>query len=338
MSKVDMNLLKHLSEAFGVSGRERQVREVILSEIRSSCDEIKVDNIGNIIAKKHGKNNKNILIMASMDEPGFIISGYKEGGGAFLSFEPVGIIRPQSVVSESVVVGDKMIPGIISLKAVHLSTKEEREKLVCLKDLFIDIGADNKQAAEREILIGDFAGFKSKYTELGEYGVSNKAIGQRACCAVLAALLKADYDCSITCVFTVQKQVGLRGAKLSFGSDDEFDEAITLDTIEEEQYKLGSGCFIPCLINSTCHDRSIAIKLMSMKDNLNIENKDNDIKCEIIAKKIDDGDITSVNIKGKGILTAELDIPVKNKNTSSEIVDKRDIDAAYQIISKYLES
>ena len=325
MSKVDMNLLKHLSEAFGVSGRERQVREVILSEIRSSCDEIKVDNIGNIIAKKHVKNNKNILIMASMDEPGFIISGYKEGGGAFLSFEPVGIIRPQSIVSESVVVGDKMIPGIISLKAVHLSTKEER-------------GADNKQAAEREILIGDFAGFKSKYTELGEYGVSNKAIGQRACCAVLAALLKADYDCSITCVFTVQKQVGLRGAKLSFGSDDEFDEAITLDTIEEEQYKLGSGCFIPCLINSTCHDRSIAIKLMSMKDNLNIENKDNDIKCEIIAKKIDDGDITSVNIKGKGILTAELDIPVKNKNTSSEIVDKRDIDAAYQIISKYLES
>ena len=322
MSKVDMNLLKHLSEAFGVSGRERQVREVILSEIRSSCDEIKVDNIGNIIAKKHGKNNKNILIMASMDEPGFIISGYKEGGGAFLSFEPVGIIRPQSIVSESVVVGDKMIPGIISLKAVHLSTKEEREKLVCLKDLFIDIGADNKR----------------KYTELGEYGVSNKAIGQRACCAVLAALLKADYDCSITCVFTVQKQVGLRGAKLSFGSDDEFDEAITLDTIEEEQYKLGSGCFIPCLINSTCHDRSIAIKLMSMKDNLNIENKDNDLKCEIIAKKIDDGDITSVNIKGKGILTAELDIPVKNKNTSSEIVDKRDIDAAYQIISKYLES
>ena len=184
MSKVDMNLLKHLSEAFGVSGRERQVREVILSEIRSSCDEIKVDNIGNIIAKKHGKNNKNILIMASMDEPGFIISGYKEGGGAFLSFEPVGIIRPQSIVSESVVVGDKMIPGIISLKAVHLSTKEEREKLVCLKDLSIDIGADNKQAAEREILIGDFAGFKSKYTELGEYGVSNKAIGQRACCAV----------------------------------------------------------------------------------------------------------------------------------------------------------
>ena len=213
MSKVDMNLLKHLSEAFGVSGRERQVREVILSEIRSSCDEIKVDNIGNIIAKKHGKNNKNILIMASMDEPGFIISGYKEGGGAFLSFEPVGIIRPQSIVSESVVVGDKMIPGIISLKAVHLSTKEEREKLVCLKDLFIDIGADNKQAAESEVLIGDFAGFKSKYTELGEYGVSNKAIGQRACCAVLAALLKADYDCSITCVFTVQKQVGLRGAK-----------------------------------------------------------------------------------------------------------------------------
>lgn len=81
------------------------------------------------------------MIMASMDEPGFIISGYKEGGGAFLSFEPVGIIRPQSIVSESVVVGDKMIPGIISLKAVHLSTKEEREKLVCLKDLFIDIGA-----------------------------------------------------------------------------------------------------------------------------------------------------------------------------------------------------
>lgn len=86
MSKVDMNLLKHLSEAFGVSGRERQVREVILSEIRSSCDEIKVDNIGNIIAKKHGKNNKNILIMASMDEPGFIISGYKEGGRSIFEF------------------------------------------------------------------------------------------------------------------------------------------------------------------------------------------------------------------------------------------------------------
>ncbi len=328
MNSVDIKFIKRLSETSGVSGREDNVRNLIKAEIEPCCDTLRVDNIGNLIAQKKGKNNRNILLTASMDEAGFIITGVKEGGGAFLRFAPVGKIKPQSVVSETVVIGDKLIPGIISLKAVHLTTKEEREKPVKLTDLFIDVGADKKEDVS-DILTGDYAGFKSRYSELGSSCICNKAIGQRACCGILAQILKDEIESNITCVFTVQKQTGLRGARLSFDIDEkEFDAAIVIDTVENEDVKPGDGAIVPMMINESCPDRRIAAAIKEIAEKRG--------RFKAIAKKTEDSDLTGLCVKGTGILAAEIDIPVKNKDTSSEIADKNDINTVYETVYEYL--
>lgn len=332
MAGFNTDLVKRLSESYGVAGRENDVRDIILSELKGHCDDIKVDAIGNVIAAKRGKQNKNILLTAPMDEVGFIISDIREGGGgAFLNFAPVGKIRPQTIVSESVVVGDKRLDGIISLKAVHLTTKAERENLVKTSDLFIDIGLDKKAELLDSVMLGDCACFKSRFFELGENGLSNKAIGQRACVAILIELLKSDNNVNLTCVFLAQSQVGLRGSKLSIGNNrTDFDEAIVLDSIEQENIELNYGAVIPYLINETCPDREIVKNFIKEADKKKI-------KYKIIAKKNVDSDITSINIKGKGILSAEIDIPVRNKNVASEVIDKRDVCAVFSLIREHLK-
>ena len=325
MQNIDFKLIKTLSEAFGISGREKEVRDIIVSEIEPYCDEIRVDSLGNLIARKNGVGN-DILLTAAMDEPGFIITKIKEGGGAFLDFDPVGAVKPHSVISQAVAVGDKKLPGIISLKAVHLTTMEEREKPPALKDLFIDIGADTKTDAEA-IMLGDYAVFDSKFEELGNSKILGKSIARSACCGILCALLKSDDVHGITCVFTAQNQAGNRGSKLSFGIDEvEFGEAVVLDTLEDERVGRGDGVAVPGMVGETCVDRKVADKLAAAAGDKN----------KPFAKKNSTSDIAGISIKGSGIRCAELDIPIRNKNTASEIADKGDIEAAYQTLYKYI--
>ena len=326
MSGVNFELIKKLSEAFGVSGRENEVRDLIKNEIEPYCESVTIDGLGNLIAEKGGEGER-LLLTAAMDEPGFIITNIKEGGGAFLDFAAVGAVKPHTVISESVTVGDRKLPGISSLKAVHLTTKEEREKPPALKDLFIDIGADSKAAAEAAVTLGDYAAFKSRYVELGDNRVSGKAIARSACCAVLAALIKDAADRSLTCVFTAQKQTGVRGARLSFGEN--FKEAVIIDTLEDERAKLGDGVSVPRIVGETCVDSDVAEKLEAAAESAG--------KLCGFAKKNSVSDIEGISVSGGGIRCAELDIPMRNKNTASEIADKRDIAAAYETLKKYIK-
>lgn len=328
MEKISFELIKRLSEAFGVSGRENEVRDIIKAEIGPFCDSVRRDALGSLIAEKSGDDP--ILLMTVMDEPGFIITGIKEGGGAFLDFAPVGAIKPHSVISRTVVVGDKMTPGIISLKAVHLTTKEEREKPAELKDLYIDIGADKKSDAEEMVMIGDCAAFKSDFAELGKNQITGKAIMRSVCCAVLTALIKSNSNRGITCVFTAQKQTGTRGSKASLGLDEtKFREAVILECLEDERAKLGDGVAVPSMVGETCADKSVVERLKKAAEKTG--------KLILFAKKNIAGDISSVSVKGGGMRCAELDVPIRNKNTSAEIVDKRDIFAAYETMINLLK-
>lgn len=316
------DFIKTLSETNGVSGLEAPVRELIVSEIRQYCDSVKIDKAGNIIAQK-GSGEKKILVVCGMDEPGFIISGVKSGCGAFLSFEPVGRIEAASVISESVVVGENHIPGVISLKAVHLSKSEEREKPAGLSELYIDIGAGSEKEAEQAVMTGDYAAFKSRYRELGENAVCNKAIGLRACCGVLAELLKQEFGgVSLICAFTVQRQTGGRGARVDLEHEG-LSAAVVLDTNHTQE--LGKGAVAPFMSGETAADRELVSRLLSFG-------------ARPSAQKKDESEISSISIKGGGVSAAELDIPVKNSGTASEIADKRDVRAAYEILFKFIKS
>lgn len=208
-------LLKELSEARGVSGNEEKVREIIREHIRPYVDGISVDSIGNLIALKKGDGSLPLKVMlaAHMDEIGLMITHIDEKG--YLHFRPVGGIDERILPGKRVLIGEKAIPGVIGFKPIHLLKEEERTQIIPAERLVIDIGAVDKAAAEKVINVGDYATFDVAFQELGSRRVKGKAFDDRAGCAVLAELVKEQFPFDLYAVFTVQEEVGLRGAKVA---------------------------------------------------------------------------------------------------------------------------
>ena len=204
-------LLKKLTEASGVSGNEKEVRDIIISEIKDYTDSIKIDALGNIIAFKKGKDTgKKIMLAAHMDEVGLIITEINDMG--LLKFITVGGIDKRILVSKEVLVGEKKLSGVIGAKPIHLQKKDERINAIQINDLYIDIGAKNKEDAEKHVNIGDYVIFDTKYEEFGHSFVKAKALDDRVGCAVLINMIKEISNISFYAVFTVMEEVGLVGA------------------------------------------------------------------------------------------------------------------------------
>ena len=145
-------LIKELTNICGVSGDEGAVREYIREKIAPYADEITVDTIGNLIALKKGDSKKKIMLAAHMDEVGFIVSKINDKG--YIEFKTVGGIDTRVMLSKKVVIGKNKIPGVIGIKAIHLQEKSERKTMPKTRDLYIDIGAENKEEAEKLIAWG----------------------------------------------------------------------------------------------------------------------------------------------------------------------------------------
>jgi endoglucanase len=210
-------LLKELSEAFGVSGHEDAVRKLILDTIKDWVDEHHVDALGNLIAFKKGTGNarRKVMVSAHMDEVGLMIMHIEKEGS--LRFRPVGGIDHRILLAKKVLVGDDKVPGVIGMKPIHLLERKERERVAEVKELSIDIGASSKEEAERLVKIGDYAAFDVSFSELGGElrTAKGKAFDDRAGCAVLVELLRDRYPFDLYAAFTVQEEVGLRGARVA---------------------------------------------------------------------------------------------------------------------------
>ena len=157
-------------------------------KITPYADKITVDTIGNLIALKKGSSDKKIMLAAHMDEVGFIVSGINDKG--YIEFKTVGGIDTRVMLSKRVLVGRNKIPGVIGIKAIHLQEKSERDSVPTVKDLYIDIGADNKEDAEKFVCVGDYISFDTKFEMLGKNTFKAKAIDDRAGCAILLELIK----------------------------------------------------------------------------------------------------------------------------------------------------
>jgi len=212
--KEALENLKNLTALDGVSGEEKPVRDYIISKIKDYVDDYYVDNTGNLITYKKGTGNgPKVMLDAHMDEVGLLITLINSDG--LLKFRTIGGIEDRVLVGKRVRIGENKVPGVIGFKPLHLQSSKERKGTVDKKQLTIDIGAKDKDQAASKIEIGDLAAFAYDPVEFGDKKLMAKALDNRVGCAVLIELLKHKYECDIYGCFTVQEEIGLKGARTS---------------------------------------------------------------------------------------------------------------------------
>lgn len=266
--------IKILSEAVGTSGDEGEVRELIYNEVKDipNC-EIKKDNAGNLIVHKTGKacGKNRLMFSAHMDEVGFIITDIDEKG--FLKFAAMGSIDPRVSVGKRVLVGKNKMPGLLGSKAIHLVSKDEFEKLADFDDLYIDIGADSKAEAEKPVSLGERAVFESEFAEFGEGLIMGRALDDRAGCALLMELLKAEAEFDFYAAFTTREEIGGNGASAAaFGIDPDIAVVVEATTagdianVPGDKYvcEQGKGPVVTFMDKGTLYDMELYHAVMDL--------------------------------------------------------------------------
>jgi putative aminopeptidase FrvX len=221
-----LRLLERLCNACAVSGDEGEVREIVLEQVREHADEVQVDALGNVLVTRRGKTRgrrrQRVLLDAHMDEVGFMLT-HDEGQGIY-RFDTVGGLDTRQLLGKPVWVGRKHVPAVIGAKPIHLTTNEELRRTIPLDTLRIDIGP----GSDSKLKVGDWATFATHFTRLGP-SLRAKALDNRLGVATLIELIKhAPDNIDLLAAFTVQEEVGLRGAKVAAYTLDP-DIAIALD-------------------------------------------------------------------------------------------------------------
>ncbi len=224
--------LEKLSNMHGVTGREQEVSRLMISMMKPHVDEISVDKLENVIAIKKDKNTSpKVMIAAHMDEIGLMVKTITKKG--FLQFAKMGGIDDRILLAQKVIIHTQKGPlqGIIGSKPPHIQKEEERKKIVTYDSLFIDVGAEDREDANKMgVRVGDAVSFDIKFAKLTSDVVMGKAFDDRVGCAIMIEVLKElkNTDCTLYAVGTVQEEVGLRGAATAaFGIDP--DVGIALD-------------------------------------------------------------------------------------------------------------
>ena len=207
-----LDSIKKLCALSGPSSFEDPVRDYLRGRAEAAGAVCRVDGMGNLICEKKGAKPApgKLMLAAHMDEVGLIIKRVTDEG--YVKFACLGGIDRRVLIGKPVFLGKERVPGVIGLKAIHLTTVEERKKVPKLDELYIDIGASGREEAEKLTHIGDFAVFSDSITEFGEDMLKAKAIDDRLGCAVMIELLERDLPMDVTFAFTVQEEVGTRGA------------------------------------------------------------------------------------------------------------------------------
>lgn len=259
-----IELMKELCALPGPSGCEDAVRAFVLKRVKPFADEIRTDAIGNVMVFRKGAKalDRPVALCAHMDEVGVIIKKITEDG--MLKFGFVGGVDPRVVIGRPVRFGD--VPGVIGIKAVHLTTAAERRTMPKTKNLYIDIGATSRAAAEKLVSLGDYGVFDSAVVEFGDGLIKAKAIDDRVGCAALLRLLEDKPPVDTWFCFTVQEETGLRGAaSMAFALDPGFAmvlEGTTAADLAEVKgadavCRVRGGVVLPFMDGATIYDAAL---------------------------------------------------------------------------------
>lgn len=328
-------LLKELTSLFAPSGFEDEVREFVKKH--ACADEIYTDRIGNLICRKKGRG-KRIMVCAHMDEVGLMITGFTEDG--FLKFDSLGGIETAVLLSKKVYIGEKRVPGIVCAKAVHLQSKDERSKPLEMKSMSIDIGAESREEAQKYVSLGDYAVFDGEYTPFGDKLVKSKALDDRVGCAVLLELMKNEYESDIYYVFTVQEEVGLRGAGVA-AHEINPDIALVIEgttcsdvygSHEHNQVtNLGGGAVMTAMDRAAISDRNYFEFIKRVA-------KDENIKLQIKRTTAGGTDAGSIQRSLNGIKTAVLAVPCRYIHSPVSVMHTEDFESVHRLADASLRN
>lgn len=274
---IDVDLLARICEVPGAPGFEKPIRDLVLKEIEGLADEVRVDSMGNVLALKKGASSeKKSMAAAHMDEIGFIVTHIDDKG--FIRFNPLGGFDPKTLTAQRVIIhGKEEIMGVMGSKPIHIMSPEERNKKLMLQDFFIDTGM-SKSEVTKSVEVGDSITRERQLIEMGDC-VNVKSLDNRVSVFLLIEALKLlknqtpTYD--FYAVFTVQEEVGLRGANASaleiqpdfgFGLDTTIAYDVPGSKPQERCTELGKGVGVKIMDSSTICDRRMVRYLKSLAD------------------------------------------------------------------------
>ena len=335
-----LNLLKQLCALSGVSSWEDEVRDFIRTQAQPYADSIRTDAIGNLIVFKKGKKptGNKLMLSAHMDEVGLMVKKIEEDGT--LRFSTVGGIDRRVLLGKRVFVGEKRIPAVVGNKPIHLTTKEERKSVPKLDQLYLDLGAENREEAEQLVSPGDVATFDPECMEFGNGMLKAKAIDDRVGCAVLLTLLKEDLPMDCTFVFSAQEEVGTRGAfGYAFSVKPEVAlvvEGTTASDIPGTPEHMtvcapGLGPVIPFMDGGTIYDRGLFELLRRLAE-------ENGIPWQTKHRVAGGTDGRTIQRSRKGVRVAGVATAVRNIHTPSSVASLSDCEEMLKLARLFIQA
>ena len=339
---INTGLLKEICEAPGAPGFEQEIRKLVLKTVRPLVDAVEIDNMGNLITVKKAKDNpegKKVMVAAHMDEIGFIVTHIDEEG--FLRFHTLGGFDPKTLTAQRVIVhGKKDLMGVMGTKPIHVMTAEEKTKLPKNTDYFIDMGL-KKAEVEKFITVGDPVTRERELIEMGNC-VNCKSIDNRVSVFILIEALRKlkDFPYDVYGVFTVQEEVGIRGASVAAQAINP-DFGLGLDTTiafdlpgaqpHEKVTNLGGGAAIKIMDASAICDYRMVAYLKEIAEK-------NKIRWQPEVLTAGGTDTAGVQRRGKnGAISGAISIPTRHLHQVIEMADKDDIASCIDLLTGALE-
>ena len=334
-----LKTLKELCGINGVSGYEDEVRNYIEARVSAYADEMYTDTMGNLIVYKKGKSaGKKVMLAAHMDEVGIIVTDFTDEG--YLKFACVGGIDRRVIIGKTVYIGDRKIFGVIGNKAVHLVKKDERSKIPSLDDMYIDIGAATGDQARELVQLGDVGAFAPDVFEFGNGFLKAKAIDDRIGCAVMIKLIGFELPVDCWFVFTVQEEVGTRGA-ITSAYRIEPDVALILEGTTAADLpgvqgnkricSPGKGIVIPFMDGGTVYDRELYSHLTSLAD-------DNDITWQTKSYIAGGTDASAIQRSRGGVRVIGISAALRNVHSPACVGNIEDFYSMEKLARLFLDT
>lgn len=320
--------LKTLCMLSGVSGAEDEVRDYILERAMPFADEVLTDAMGNLMVFKKGSvhPDQRIMLCAHMDEVGLIITRVEDDG--YLRFQFVGGVDRRVVLGKHVYIGKDRVHGVIGMKAYHLVSKEEEKNVPKADALYIDIGAKSGEEARKLVELGDRGVFEDSVVAFGEGYLKAKAIDDRSGCAVMLKLLEEELPCDTWFAFTVQEEVGTRGAhgaafrlRPDIALVLEGTTAADLPYVEDGKQicRLGKGPVLTFMDRGTIYDRELRALLVRLAE-------ENGIVWQTKEQIAGGTDGSAIQRSREGVRTAIIATAVRNIHSPVSVAHTGDME------------